>query len=152
MGIKDNKAFRKFVRSRCVNKLGRAFLRFGNYIERVNYQDYRIEMQKRLSPANWHDDNSNGIVKINNARQTANKIKVRILHQQANMWNAVEVLCEELMSVKYFSLHPELGKVETQAEESYTSHNTKRLDIDGVVKKILTTDYVKEELEGIRHY
>ncbi|MCR5610603.1 MAG: polysaccharide biosynthesis protein [Clostridiales bacterium] len=38
------------------------------------------------------------------------------------------------------------GKVVTEAEESYTSHNTKLLDIDGVVRKILTTDYVKEEL------
>ena len=44
------------------------------------------------------------------------------------------------------------GKVETQAEESYTSHNTRRLDVDGVVKKIMTTDYVQEELQGIRHY
>ena len=44
------------------------------------------------------------------------------------------------------------GKVETQADESYTSHNTKRLDVDGVVKKILTTDYVQEELKGIRHF
>ena len=44
------------------------------------------------------------------------------------------------------------GRVETQAEESYTSHNTKLLDVDGVVKKILTTDYVQEELQGIRHY
>ena len=43
------------------------------------------------------------------------------------------------------------GKVETQAEESYTSHNTKRLNVEGVVKKILTTDYIKEELQGIRH-
>jgi UDP-glucose 4-epimerase len=43
------------------------------------------------------------------------------------------------------------GKVETQAEESYTSHNTVRLDVDGVVKKILTTDYVQEELNGISH-
>ncbi len=43
------------------------------------------------------------------------------------------------------------GKVETQAEESYTSHNTARLDVAGVVKKILTTDYVQEELKGIRH-
>ena len=43
------------------------------------------------------------------------------------------------------------GKVETQAEESYTSHNTVRLDVEGVVKKILTTDYVQEELKGIRH-
>ena len=43
------------------------------------------------------------------------------------------------------------GKVETQAEESYTSHNTNRLDVDGVVGKLLTTDYVNEELKGIRH-
>lgn len=43
------------------------------------------------------------------------------------------------------------GQVLTEAEESYTSHNTTLLDVDGVVKKILTTDYVKEELEGIRH-
>ena len=43
------------------------------------------------------------------------------------------------------------GEVHTMADESYTSHNTIRLDVEGTVKKILTTDYVKEELEGIRH-
>ena len=43
------------------------------------------------------------------------------------------------------------GTVTTQADEPYTSHNTNRLDVDGVVKKILTTDYVKEELEGRPH-
>lgn len=41
------------------------------------------------------------------------------------------------------------GQVMTEAEESYTSHNTTLLDVDGVVKKILTTDYVKEELAKI---
>ena len=44
------------------------------------------------------------------------------------------------------------GKVQTQADEPYTSHNTKRLDVEGVVQKILTTDYVQEELKGIRHF
>ena len=39
----------------------------------------------------------------------------------------------------------------TEDEEAYTSHNTNRLDVEGVVEKILTTDYVKEELEGIPH-
>ena len=39
------------------------------------------------------------------------------------------------------------GKVETQADESYTSQNTNRLDVDGMVKKLLTTDYIKEELQ-----
>ena len=38
------------------------------------------------------------------------------------------------------------GQVVTEADESYTSHNTKLLDIDGVIEKILTTDYVKEAL------
>ena len=40
------------------------------------------------------------------------------------------------------------GKVETQSNESYTSHNTKLLDVNGVVEKLLTTDYVKEMLEN----
>lgn len=39
------------------------------------------------------------------------------------------------------------GQVQTEAEDSYTSHNTNLLDIDGVVEKILTTDYVKEALK-----
>ena len=43
------------------------------------------------------------------------------------------------------------GEVHTQADESYTSHNTNLLDVEGTVKKILTTDYVQEELAGIRH-
>ena len=38
------------------------------------------------------------------------------------------------------------GQVMTEADESYTSHNTTLLDVDGVVKKIMTTDYVKEAL------
>ncbi len=42
------------------------------------------------------------------------------------------------------------GKVMTEAEESYTSHNTKLLDVDGVVKKILTTDYVQEQLGNLK--
>lgn len=43
------------------------------------------------------------------------------------------------------------GEVHTMADESYTSHNTKLLDVEGTVKKILTTDYVQEELNGIHH-
>lgn len=40
------------------------------------------------------------------------------------------------------------GEVQTQADEAYTSHNTIRLDIEGTVKKLLTTDYIKEQLEA----
>ena len=38
------------------------------------------------------------------------------------------------------------GQVQTQADEAYTRHNTVRLDVDGTVKKLMTTDYVKEQL------
>jgi UDP-glucose 4-epimerase len=41
--------------------------------------------------------------------------------------------------------------MEPRTGESYTSHNTVRLDADGVVRKMLTTEYVREELRGIRH-
>ncbi len=39
------------------------------------------------------------------------------------------------------------GQVQTQADEAYTSHNTVRLDVEGIIRKLLTTDYVKEQLE-----
>ncbi len=38
------------------------------------------------------------------------------------------------------------GQVVTQADESYTSHNTQLLDVQGTIDKIMTTDYVREEL------
>ena len=41
------------------------------------------------------------------------------------------------------------GEVHTMADESYTSHNTERLDVEGTVKKILTTEYVQNALKGI---
>lgn len=39
------------------------------------------------------------------------------------------------------------GEVHTQADEAYTSHNTNRLYVEGTVKKLLTTDYVREALK-----
>ncbi len=36
----------------------------------------------------------------------------------------------------------------TQVDEAYTSHTTNLLDVEGTVNKILSTDYVKEQLEG----
>ncbi len=38
------------------------------------------------------------------------------------------------------------GQVHTMADESYTSHNTTRLDVQGTVDKLLSTDYVREAL------
>ena len=63
---------------------------------------------------------------------------------------------------KYFRIAPDArglnydkfyvqGTVRTEGDDAYTSHNTNRLDVDGVVAKIMTTDYVKEELEGRPH-
>lgn len=53
-------------------------------------------------------------------------------------------------SLNYDQFYVE-GSVLTEGEEAYTSHNTHRLDIDGVVEKIMSTDYVREELEGKAH-
>ena len=38
------------------------------------------------------------------------------------------------------------GEVHTQADESYTSHNTRLLTVDETVAKIMTTEYVQNEL------
>lgn len=53
-------------------------------------------------------------------------------------------------SLNYDKFYVE-GNVLTESDEAYTSHNTNRLDVDGVVKKIMTTDYIKEELRGEPH-
>lgn len=39
------------------------------------------------------------------------------------------------------------GEVRTMAEEAYTSHNTRRLDVKGTVEKLLTTEYVQQALK-----
>ena len=41
------------------------------------------------------------------------------------------------------------GEVHTMADDSYTSHNTHRLDVEGTVRKILTTDYVQNALKEV---
>lgn len=41
-----------------------------------------------------------------------------------------------------------VGNVRTQADESYTSHNTYRLDVEETVEKIKTAEYVQLALEG----
>lgn len=41
------------------------------------------------------------------------------------------------------------GQVSTEADESYTSHNTNRLNVDETIQKILTTEYVKKQLEAV---
>ncbi|MCI9631642.1 MAG: polysaccharide biosynthesis protein [Ruminococcus sp.] len=41
------------------------------------------------------------------------------------------------------------GQVHQEENEPYTSHNTNRLDVEGTVRKLLTTDFVKAELGKI---
>ena len=40
------------------------------------------------------------------------------------------------------------GVVRTQADESYTSHNTRRLDVQETIEKIKTAEYVQLAMEG----
>lgn len=40
------------------------------------------------------------------------------------------------------------GEAKTQADESYTSHNTQRLNVEETIKKIKTAEYVQLALEG----
>lgn len=42
------------------------------------------------------------------------------------------------------------GQEVTEAEEAYTSHNSRLLDTDGTIQKILTTDYVQEALKEVK--
>lgn len=38
------------------------------------------------------------------------------------------------------------GEVKTQADDAYTSHNTNRLDVQGTIDKIMSTEYIQEQL------
>lgn len=40
------------------------------------------------------------------------------------------------------------GDVKTMADDSYTSHNTERLDVAATIEKIKTAEYVRDALEG----
>lgn len=40
------------------------------------------------------------------------------------------------------------GDKKISEAEEYTSHNTEQLDVDGTIKKLLTVDYVNQELKG----
>lgn len=41
------------------------------------------------------------------------------------------------------------GSKNISKAEEYTSHNTERLDVEGTIEKLLTVDYVKQELAGL---
>lgn len=71
--------------------------------------------------------------------------------------------CEERLRAEdmgeYFRVHADTrslnydkfvvdGDVKTMANEAYTSHNTRRLDVAGTIEKIKTAEYVQLALEG----
>lgn len=72
--------------------------------------------------------------------------------------------CEERLRAEdmgdYFRVHADMrdlnydkffvkGDVETMADEAYTSHNTKRLDVADTVEKIKTASYVQKAIEAM---
>ncbi len=67
----------------------------------------------------------------------------RLRSEDMGMYFRVSADNRDLNYDKYFIK----GQVLTQANEAYTSHNTIRLDVDGIVKKLLTTDYVQKKLK-----
>ena len=38
------------------------------------------------------------------------------------------------------------GEVHTEADKAYTSHNTRQLNVEKTVKKLLSTEYIKAQL------
>ena len=66
----------------------------------------------------------------------------------ARTWVTISALQQITATLNYDKFVVK-GEVHTMADEAYTSHNTNRLDVDGTVKKILTTDYVQEALKKL---
>ncbi len=71
--------------------------------------------------------------------------------------------CEERLRAEdmgeYFRVHADTrdlnydkffieGDVKTQADEAYTSHNTRRLDVAETIDKLMTAEYIRLALEG----
>ena len=56
-------------------------------------------------------------------------------------------ICPDLRSLNYDNSEGPLDQRDAQFE-SYTSHNTQRLNVDGTVEKLLGTDYVQAALKG----
>lgn len=73
-------------------KIGFFCLRIGNYIRRINREEEWSKLQENLSPINWGYRESVDEV---NKEISSDKIKVRILHQQATMWNAISSVYEQ---------------------------------------------------------
>jgi UDP-glucose 4-epimerase len=47
-----------------------------------------------------------------------------------------------------YGMYEEKGEKELSQEVDYTSENTERLDVDGMVELLMKLDYIKDELKG----
>lgn len=66
-----------------------------------------------------------------------------------DMGNYFRVTCDS-RDLNYDKFFVE-GEVQTRATESYTSHNTRRLNVVETVEKIKTTEYVQLAMQGREH-
>lgn len=78
------------------------------------------------------------------AHETLMTREERVRAQDLGDYFRVPADTRDLNYDKYFFK----GEKMPEKIEEYTSHNTERLDIKGVIKKLKTTDYIKEELKG----
>lgn len=56
-------------------------------------------------------------------------------------------ICADNRDLNYDKYFAE-GEVRTESEEAYTSHNTRRLNVQETMEKLLTAEYVRQELEA----
>ena len=74
-----------------------------------------------------------------------------------NLWSPREEMAKSIDMGSYFRIPSDNrdlnyekyisdGSIEASVVEDYTSHNTERLDIDGIKKILLKLDYIKKEL------
>ena len=75
--------------------------------------------------------------------ETLMTVEERIRAEDMGQYFRVSADNRDLNYDKYFVN----GQVHEKEEGAYTSHNTKRLNVEETVEKLLTTDFVKEQLK-----
>lgn len=81
-----------FTKTFIAKKVGSLCLRIGEYIRRINKEEQWKKLQEDLSPVNW---GLNPVCRGTIFESVSGKVKVRIFHQQASMWNAISSVYEQ---------------------------------------------------------
>jgi metal-responsive CopG/Arc/MetJ family transcriptional regulator len=110
-----------------------------NYVNNESNDSFRIEMAKRLQPSNILEAGLNVKIGVDgyDIYDSKGRIKVRLFHQQANMWNSVASLYEELLKdnrlqpvVVLTGTHQDIGRLVDQMDRSgYSYVLTDKYDI-----------------------